>query len=110
MSSAAVVGQASSRGLREVELSVTGMTCAACAARVQKKLGALDGVVAAVNVATERAVITAPQSVPVARLIEAVRQAGYGAELARPGNGASGADAPGGAGLDAARVAYPGGG
>ena len=88
--SAAVTGEVSSPGVREVELSVRGMTCAACAARVEKKLGSLDGVVAAVNFATGKATVTAPASVPVARLIETVEQAGYGAELAQPPAGAAG--------------------
>ena len=104
--SAAITGQASSPGLREVELSVQGMTCAACAARVQKKLSALDDVTASVNFATGRATVTAPASVPAARLVEAVEQAGYGAELTRPPAGAGGPDDAGGAGPDAARVAY----
>jgi P-type Cu+ transporter len=39
----------------EVDLTTTGMTCGACAARVEKKLTRLDGVVATVNVATEQA-------------------------------------------------------
>jgi P-type Cu+ transporter len=98
--SAAVTGDVSSPGMREVELSVRGMTCAACAARVEKKLGSLDGVVAAVNFATGKASVTAPASVPVARLIEAVQQAGYSADLARSLAGG------GGAGPEAARVAY----
>jgi P-type Cu+ transporter len=50
---------------------------------VEKKLSALDDVTAAVNFATGRATVTAPVSVQVARLIEAVEQAGYGADLAR---------------------------
>src|SRR5580700_10825963 len=116
--SAAITGTASAPGSREVELSIRGMTCAACAARVQKKLSALDDVSAAVNFATETATVSAPESVPVARLIEAVEQAGYRADLARPRAGADGpADRPGdgsgdgpadagGAGADAARVAY----
>ena len=58
------------------------MTCAACAARVEKKLSAIDDVAASVNFATEKATITAPPSVSVAQLIEAVEQAGYEAELA----------------------------
>ena len=85
--SAALTGMTSSPGWQEVELSVRGMTCAACAARVEKKLSALDDVTAAVNFATGRATVTAPVSVPVARLIEAVEQAGYGADLARPPGG-----------------------
>ncbi len=84
------------------------MTCAACAARVEKKLAAIDGVVAAVNFATEKAVITAPTSVPAERLIDAVEQAGYGAELTGPAAGAEGAgrERSGGGSRDAARVAY----
>jgi Cu+-exporting ATPase len=103
--SAAVTGMASSPGLQEVELSVRGMTCAACAARVEKKLSALDDVTAAVNFATGKATVTAPASVPVTRLIEAVEQAGYGADLARPPAGAAASPEAGGAGADAARVA-----
>ncbi len=103
--SAAVTGQVSSPGVREVELSVLGMTCAACAARVEKKLGSLDHVVATVSFATGRASVTAPASVPVARLIETVEQAGYGAELARP-LASDGPTDEGGAGREAARVAY----
>ena len=81
------------------------MTCAACATRVQKKLSALDDVAASVNFATGKATVTAPVSVPVARLVEAVEQAGYGADLARPAAGAGGPDDAGGAEPDAARVA-----
>ena len=103
--SAAVAGEVSSPGVREVELSVRGMTCAACAARVEKKLGSLDQVVASVNFATGRASVTAPASVPVAQLIETVEQAGYGAELAQPTAGGGAAD-EGGAGPEAAQVAY----
>jgi len=104
--SAATTGTASAPGSREVELSIRGMTCAACAARVEKKLSALDDVSAAVNFATSTATVTAPESVPVAQLIETVEHAGYGADLARPPAGADGPADPGGAGADAARVAY----
>jgi P-type Cu+ transporter len=97
--SAAVTGLEPAVGFREVELSISGMTCAACAARVQKKLGALEDVTAAVNFATGKAAVTAPASVPPARLIEVVEQAGYGAEPVRPATTQSGA------GADAARVA-----
>ncbi len=68
------------------------MTCAACAARVQKQLAAVDGVAVSVNFATGKAAITAPPSVSVARLIEAVEQARYGAEAVRPGAAAAFAD------------------
>ena len=62
---------------REVELSVEGMTCAACAVRVEKKLGKLDGVHAMVNYATATALVTAPAGLPVRALTAAVEQAGY---------------------------------
>jgi P-type Cu+ transporter len=91
-------------GMTQVELSIRGMTCAACAARVAKKLSGLDGVAAAVNIATGKATVTAPASVPVSRLIEAVEQAGYGADLPQPAAGA--ADPGEAAGPEAAQVAY----
>jgi len=104
MSSAAVTGSAALLPQTELELSIKGMTCAACAARVEKKLSAVDGVAASVNFATGKAAVTAPPSVSVAQLIEAVEQAGYGAEAKWPGAGV-GVASPG-AGADAARVAY----
>ena len=65
---------------RSVELAITGMTCAACAARIEKALNRLPGVNAAVNLATERArVAFPPGSVAVSDLIESVESAGYGA-------------------------------
>ena len=88
--SAAMTGVASAAGFREVELSISGMTCASCAARVEKRLSALDEVTAAVNIATGKATVTVPAAMPVARLIEAVEQAGYGAEECRPLAGAGG--------------------
>jgi P-type Cu+ transporter len=122
VSSAAVAGGSSSAGSREVELSIQGMTCAACAARVERKLGALADVTASVNLATEKATVTAPPSVPVSLLIHAVEQVGYSAELSLPTTTAAGPQAheakaraghaagagPGRAAEDgaAARVAY----
>ncbi|GIX28350.1 MAG: copper-translocating P-type ATPase [Burkholderiales bacterium] len=64
-----------------VELKVTGMTCAACAARIEKVLNRIDGVEASVNFAAERARIhVSPGAATVAELIAAVERAGYGAE------------------------------
>jgi P-type Cu+ transporter len=106
MSSAAVTGEASS-ALREVDLSVRGMTCAACAVRVEKKLNAIASVSATVNLATERARVTAPASVSVQALIEAIERAGYGADvLAREPAGEFPADDAPRGGPDADRVAY----
>jgi cation-transporting P-type ATPase A/B/Cu+-exporting ATPase len=75
-----------------MKLSVQGMTCAACAARVEKKLNTIDGVAATVNFATEAAIVTAPAEVPVERLIDAVEQAGYRAEILDRGPGGTSAD------------------
>ncbi|HEV3379476.1 MAG TPA: heavy metal translocating P-type ATPase [Trebonia sp.] len=64
---------------REIELSIGGMTCAACAARVEKKLNKLDDVSASVNYATATAMVTAPAGLPVDVLTTVVEQAGYSA-------------------------------
>ena len=68
----------------EVELVIGGMTCAACAARVQAKLNKVDGVTASVNLSTERAHITVPVHLPASALVAVVEKAGYTAQLARP--------------------------
>jgi P-type Cu+ transporter len=94
------------RPIERVELSVHGMTCAACAARVEKNLSAISEVTAAVNFATEKATVTMPASVSVQQLIAAVEQAGYSAEVAMPADAAA-ADTSGEAGAaDLARVRY----
>jgi P-type Cu+ transporter len=64
-----------------VELLVGGMTCAACAARIEKRLNLLDGVAATVNYATERAYITAAGGRDVSELMTAIEAAGYTAAL-----------------------------
>jgi len=69
----------------EIDLAVQGMTCAACAARVERRLNRLDGVTAAVNFATGQARVTTPAGMPATALIAAVEEAGYAAALARPG-------------------------
>ncbi len=86
-------------GMREIELSVEGMTCAACAARVEKKLNRLDDVRASVNYATGTARVTAPAFMPVLTLTEAVAQAGYTA-TAREEQAGQGEDADGEPGAD----------
>ncbi|MDR2619514.1 MAG: cadmium-translocating P-type ATPase [Propionibacteriaceae bacterium] len=69
---------------RPVELAITGMTCAACAIRIEKKLSKVPGVLASVNFATEKAHVIAPAEVSVSDLIKVVSNAGYGAALPDP--------------------------
>jgi Cu+-exporting ATPase len=65
-----------------VQLSLEGMTCAACATRIERKLNKLEGVDAAVNYATEQATVSYdPDRTAVDDLVHAVEAAGYGASL-----------------------------
>ena len=64
-----------------IELDITGMTCASCANRIERKLNKLDGVSASVNYAMEKAQVSAPAGVDPQQLIEVVQKAGYGAAL-----------------------------
>ncbi|WP_082374065.1 cation-translocating P-type ATPase [Nocardia sp. NRRL S-836] len=64
---------------RHVELSISGMTCASCARRVERKLNRLDGVRATVNYATEKASVRFPVGMRVDDLVSTVRAAGYDA-------------------------------
>ena len=71
-----------SPSIEEVELSLQGMTCAACANRIEKALNKVDGVEAAVNYATETAMVAFTRStVTEQMLLEAVRKAGYDAAV-----------------------------
>ena len=63
-----------------IELAVGGMTCASCAARVEKKLNKMPGVVATVNYATEKATIQLPQELSVDDAIATVVATGYTAK------------------------------
>ncbi|MFF9377855.1 heavy metal translocating P-type ATPase [Streptomyces griseoluteus] len=67
-----------------VELLIGGMTCASCAARVEKKLNRMDGVSATVNYATEKAKVSFGDGVRVADLIAVVEKTGYTAEEPPP--------------------------
>ncbi|ATO67400.1 heavy metal translocating P-type ATPase [Mycobacterium avium subsp. hominissuis] len=67
-----------------VELLIDGMTCASCAARIEKKLNKLDGVTATVNYATERASVAYVGDVSSDQLVAAVEEAGYTAALPQP--------------------------
>ena len=78
-----------------VELEIGGMTCASCAARIEKRLNRLDGVTATVNYATEHATVEIPEGTAPADVIAAVEAAGYTAAVPRveavePGDGAGG--------------------
>ncbi|OLZ61434.1 carbonate dehydratase [Streptomyces sp. IMTB 2501] len=66
------------------DLTVGGMTCAACVRRVEKKLGKLDGVTATVNLATGRARVSHPAEISPEDLVAAVEKAGYTAALPEP--------------------------
>ncbi|MCC3779951.1 cation-translocating P-type ATPase, partial [Streptomyces sp. UNOB3_S3] len=68
----------------EVELAIGGMTCASCAARIEKKLNRMAGVEATVNYATEKAKVVFEAGVEVADLIATVEQTGYTAALPQP--------------------------
>ncbi|MEU1044828.1 heavy metal translocating P-type ATPase [Streptomyces sp. NPDC005897] len=87
-------------GLAEVELLIGGMTCASCAARVEKKLNRMDGVTATVNYATEKARVSHPATTPVADLIATVVKTGYTAEEPAPPPEPSDEAAPGDGGDD----------
>src|SRR6187431_479554 len=67
---------------QQLELPITGMTCASCANRIERKLNTLDGVTATVNYATERATVDYDATaVEPEQLVEAVEAAGYSAAL-----------------------------
>lgn len=68
----------------DVELLLTGMTCASCANRIERKLNKLDGVTATVNYATEKARVSYVDGVTPDDLVAAVESAGYGAKLPPP--------------------------
>ena len=67
-----------------IELEIGGMTCASCAARIEKRLNRIDGVEASVNYATEKATVTAPAGFDPGALIAEVERTGYTAALPQP--------------------------
>jgi P-type Cu+ transporter len=71
-------------GQIEAELVVTGMTCGSCAARIERRLNRLDGVIAAVNYATGRAYFTSMGGREAAELISVINSTGYQAALPVP--------------------------
>ncbi|MFP3992269.1 heavy metal translocating P-type ATPase [Streptomyces sp. E11-3] len=68
----------------ETELSIGGMTCASCSARIEKKLNRMDGVTASVNLATEKAKVSYGNGVDVADLVATVEKLGYSARELLP--------------------------
>ncbi|MFJ8404196.1 heavy metal translocating P-type ATPase [Streptomyces microflavus] len=66
------------------ELMIGGMTCASCAARVEKKLNRMDGVTATVNYATEKARVTFAEGLELADLVATVEKTGYTARPIAP--------------------------
>ena len=73
--------------VRTAELSIGGMTCASCAARIERRLSRLGDVTATVNFATQTARVRFPAAVDAADLIAAIEQAGYTATLAAAADG-----------------------
>jgi P-type Cu+ transporter len=79
-------GAAGTRAPAPLELVIGGMSCTACATRIERRLNRLDGVAASVNYATERAYVTSTGGRDAAELIGVVQGTGYTAALAaRPG-------------------------
>ncbi|TNC21800.1 heavy metal translocating P-type ATPase [Amycolatopsis alkalitolerans] len=66
---------------QQVELAIGGMTCASCAARIERKLNKVDGVRASVNYATEKAKVAYSGAVTAEELVKVVEAAGYQASL-----------------------------
>ena len=88
----------------EIDLAIGGMTCASCAARIEKRLNKLDGVTAEVNFATEKARVLVPEGVGVDEVVAQVEATGYSAEVAgAPADVAGGDDEDGDAELLALR-------
>ena len=84
MSTGASPAAAAGGAVRAVDLAIGGMTCASCAARVEKKLNKLDGVTATVNFATGTARVSFPAAMPATGLISVVERVGYTAALPAP--------------------------
>ena len=80
--------------VRNLELDIAGMTCASCAARLEKTLNKLDGVTATVNYATEKALVEVPTGYDAQSLVTEVEKAGYTAVLPQQGEKSTAANDP----------------
>lgn len=81
-------------GGRRVRLAITGMSCGACAARIEKRLNKIDGVRAFVDFPSRIATIDVAADIAVAELCSIVRDAGYGADHRPEGSADAEGDAP----------------
>jgi len=81
-------------GDSRIELAIGGMTCASCAARIERKLNKLDGVTATVNYATEKAKVSSTGDVTAKDLIATLEQTGYSADLPEPPKAAEAGEQP----------------
>jgi P-type Cu+ transporter len=77
-------GDAGDVASTQTELQIGGMTCASCAARIEKKLNRVEGVTATVNFATEKAKVSYPTGMSPRDLIAVVEKTGYTAEVPPP--------------------------
>ncbi len=66
-------------------IAIGGMTCGACAARIERRLNDLDGVTAIVNYASERARVAVTTDLPLQRVVDEIRSVGYSAEVVQDG-------------------------
>ncbi|MEV0649122.1 heavy metal translocating P-type ATPase [Phytomonospora sp. NPDC050363] len=94
-------GSAPSDG--QIELAISGMTCASCAGRIERKLNKMDGVTATVNYATAKAKVTFAPNVVPEDLVSTVEKTGYGAQLPKPPRAEPDETAPGDPELDELR-------
>ena len=75
------IGPSDTHAERQIDLSIEGMTCTSCAARIERRLNKLEGVTAAVNYATETARVSFPEQLDPTALLAEVEAAGYSARL-----------------------------
>ena len=84
MSASEILTQPATPGPRMVEIDIEGMTCASCVSRVERKLGKLEGVSAAVNLPLETAQVTVPAGISDQQILDTVNATGYIARLKNP--------------------------